>query len=445
MSLYKDWGYTSNPFKPSPIQPTLKDANLLIGREKEKKKIKIRIKNDSGIITIEGENGIGKTSVINTSIYELFEESISSEDKNEFYIPCSQIFQISSKNNLTEFIDNFYFSLAQTIISKKKEIKESGIKNLKIDNLNKWLNSSEVKNIEAQIAGFGGSYNISPNESEGFVKSGFKKQIQNLLTQIFPNPETGGIVCVIDNLELLETSEDAKRTLEYLRDEIFNIPQVKWFFSGSHNIFRTFISTPRLSGFIQKPLKIKKLNNINVPSILKSRINSYQNHVDNKPYTPIAETDFVSLFDSVNGNLREVFKRLSNYYLYVYELEEEPFSNEGKSKLFKKWFEQDKKEEFDSIIEVLQDSETNLLRLLSYQNSYLITDEILFQNDLKTISELRNAISNLEKYGIIYIPILENEFMEQNKYQKKQDLLKNVFLTPKSHYIRQLFVNKINT
>ncbi len=437
MSLYKDWGYTSNPFKPSPIQPTLKDSSLLVGREKEKKKIKTRLKNDSGIITIEGENGIGKTSVINTSIYELFEESISSIDKDEFYIPCTKLFQISSKNNLTEFIDEFYFSIAQTIISKKKEIKESGIKNLKIDNLNKWLNSSDVKNIEAQIAGFGGSFNTSPNESEGFVKSGFKKQIKNLLSQVFPNPETGGIICVVDNLELLETSDDAKRTLEYLRDEIFNIPQVKWFFSGSHNIFRTFISTPRLSGFIQKPLKINKLNNINVPSILKSRINSYQNHVDNKPYTPIAETDFISLFDSVNGNLREVFKRLSNYYLFVYELEEEPFSNEGKSQLFEKWFEQDKKEEYDSIMEVLQDSETNLLRLLSSQNTDLITDEILSQNDLKTISELRNAISNLEKYGIIYIPILENEFMEQNKYKKKKDFLKNIFLTPKSHYIKQ--------
>ena len=39
--------------------------------------------------------------------------------------------------------------------------------------------------------------------------------------------------------------------------------------------------------------------------------------------------------------------------------------------------------------------------------------------------------------GSIYIPILENEFMEQNKYKKKQDLLKNVFLTPKTHYIKQ--------
>jgi hypothetical protein len=437
MSLYKDWGYTSNPFKSSPIQPTLKGSNLLVGREKEKKIIKSRLKNDSGIITIEGENGIGKTSVINTSIYELFEESISSEDKDEFYLPCIQTFQISPKNDLTEFIDNFYFSLAQTVISKKKEIKDSGIKNLKIENLNKWLNSSEVKNIEAQIAGFGGAYNSSPNESEGFVKSGFKKQIKSLLTQIFPNPDTGGIICIVDNLELLETSEDAKRTLEYLRDEIFNIPQVKWFFSGSHNIFRTFISTPRLSGFIQKPLKINKLNNINVPYILKSRINSYQNHVDNKPYTPITETDFISLFDSINGNLREAFKRLSNYYLFVYELDEEPFSDEGKSKLFKKWFEQDKKEEFNSIMEVLQDNEINLLKLLSTQNTNLITDEVLDENDLKSISELRNTISNLEKYGIIYIPILENEFMEQNKYKKKQDLLKNVFLTPKTHYIKQ--------
>ena len=97
MSLYKDWGYTSNPFKPSPIQPTQKDSSLLVGREKEKKKIKTRLKNDSGIITVEGENGIGKTSIINTSIYELFEESISSEVKEEFYIPCTKLFQIIHK------------------------------------------------------------------------------------------------------------------------------------------------------------------------------------------------------------------------------------------------------------------------------------------------------------------------------------------------------------
>jgi Cdc6-like AAA superfamily ATPase len=118
MSLYKDWDYTSNPFKPLPIQPALKDVSLLVGRENEKKKIKTRLKNNSGIITIEGENGIGKTSVINTSIYELFEESISSIDKDEFYLPCTKLFQISSKNNLTEFIDDFYFSFSRLNIKK---------------------------------------------------------------------------------------------------------------------------------------------------------------------------------------------------------------------------------------------------------------------------------------------------------------------------------------
>ena len=438
MSLYKDWGYISNPFKPSPIKPTLKDSSLLVGREKEKKKIKTRLKNDSGIITIEGENGIGKTSVINTSIYELFEESISSKQTDYFYIPCNNIFQISPKNDLTEFVDNFYFSIAQTIINKKNEIKKSGIKNLKVEHINKWLNSPDVKTIEAQIGGFGGSYNTSPNESEGFLKSGFKNNIKQLLNVIFPNSANGGIICIVDNLELLETSEDAKRTLEYLRDEIFNIPEIKWFFSGSHNIFRTFISTPRLSGFIQKPLKIDRLNNINVPSILKSRINSYQNHVDNKPYSPITEADFVSLFDSVNGNLREVFKRLSSYYLYVYEIEEEPFSEEGKNKLFKNWFEQDKIEEYEASTDVLQINEINLLKLLSSQNTNLITDKALDENGLTSFSELRNAIYNLEKYGIIYIPIMENEFITKNKYNKRKDLLKNILFTPKTHYIKQL-------
>ncbi|WP_299892458.1 hypothetical protein [uncultured Lacinutrix sp.] len=433
MSLYKDWGYTSNPFKPSPIEPTLKGLNLLIGREKEKRKLKNRIKNNNGIITVEGQNGIGKTSVINASIYELYEESLSSKENDNFYLPCNKIFQISSKNNLTEFIDDFYFSIAQTIIDKKKEIKESGVKNLKVENLNNWLNSSEVENIKSQISNLGGM----PIETSGFAKSGFKKQIRTLLSHIFSNSESSGIVCVLDNLELLETSDDAKRTLEYLRDEIFNIPEIKWFFSGSHNIFRTFISTPRLSGFIQNPLKIQQLPNINASYVLTSRINSYQNHVDNKPYSPITETDFIVLFESLNGNLREVFKRLSNYYSYVFEeLDEEPYQKESKSRVFKEWFEQDKNIEFKALKDNLRDSEINLLKLIYLQENNPITDKTLDENNLTSISELVNVISNLEKQGIIIIPILENEYIEQNKYTRRQDFLKNIFISPKAHYIK---------
>ena len=433
MSLYKDWGYTSNPFKPSPIEPTLRGINLLIGRVKEKKKLKNRIKNNNGIITVEGQNGIGKTSVINASIYELYEESIISKDNDNFYLPCNKIFQISSKNNLTEFIDDFYFSIAQTIIEKKKEIRESGVKNLKVENLNKWLNSSEVESIESKISDFTGR----TIETSGFAKSGFKKQIRTLLSQIFSNSESSGIICVLDNLELLKTSEDAKKTLEYLRDEIFNISEIKWFFSGSHNIFRTFISTPRLSGFIQNPLKIEKLTNINASYVLTSRINSYQNHVDNKPYSPITETDFILLFESLNGNLREVFKRLSNYYSYVYEeLDEEPYQKEGKNRVFKEWFEQDKDQELKAIKDHLREPEINLLKLIYLQESKPITDKTLDENNLKSISELVNIISNLEKQGIIIIPILENEFIEQNKYTKRQDFLRNIFISPKAYYIR---------
>ena len=433
MSLYKDWGYSSNPFKPTPIEPNLKGLNLLIGREKEKKKLKNRIKNNNGIITVEGQNGIGKTSVINASIFELYEESTSSKDDDELYLPCNKVFQISSKNNLIEFIDNFYFSIAQTIIDKKKEIKENGIKNLKVENLNKWLNSSEVESIEHQITNIGSL----TTETTGFAKSGFKKQIKTLLSQIFLNSESSGIICVLDNLELLETSSDAKSTLEYLRDEIFNIPEIKWFFSGSHNIFRTFISTPRLSGFIQNPIEVSKLPNINASYVLTSRIKSYQNHVDNTPYSPITETDFITLFESLNGNLREVFKRLSNFYSFVYEeLEEEPYQEESKNKIFKKWFELDKAQELKAIKSNLIDKEIKLLKLLYHQGSKPITNKILDKNNIKTITEIKEIISNLEKQGIIIIPILESEFIKHKKYSKKQDLLKNLILSPKAYYVK---------
>ena len=76
------------------------------------------------------------------------------------------------------------------------------------------------------------------------------------------------------------------------------------------------------------------------------------------------------------------------------------------------------------------------MKLIYLQESKPITDKTLDENNLKSISELVNIISNLEKQGIIIIPILENEFIEQNKYTKRQDFLRNIFISPKAYYIR---------
>ena len=81
MSYFKKWGFEANPFKTSALGANHDDLTLLVGREREKKILKNRIRSDSGIVTIEGENGIGKTSLINACSFELYEETL--DENNE--------------------------------------------------------------------------------------------------------------------------------------------------------------------------------------------------------------------------------------------------------------------------------------------------------------------------------------------------------------------------
>jgi hypothetical protein len=45
-----------------------------------------------------------------------------------------------------------------------------------------------------------------PSTSSGFSAAGFRNTIRMWLEMAFPTRSSGGFLCVIDNLELLETS-----------------------------------------------------------------------------------------------------------------------------------------------------------------------------------------------------------------------------------------------
>ncbi len=115
MSFYNDWGFTSDPFEVRPLEADEKSTDLLIGRKTEKGKLKLRIASGSRVVTVQGENGIGKTSAINACIYSLYEDSICSATE-ELFLPCTKVFQLSEVVDRQAFVDEIFYELAQTLI-----------------------------------------------------------------------------------------------------------------------------------------------------------------------------------------------------------------------------------------------------------------------------------------------------------------------------------------
>ena len=116
MNYYKEWGLIDNPFNTFPLTPDEDGEVLLVERQKEMKQIKLQLCSSNNLITVEGANGIGKTSLINVATFELFREYLISNN-GEFFIPCDICFQLTTDKNIEDFVDEVMMAIAQTLIS----------------------------------------------------------------------------------------------------------------------------------------------------------------------------------------------------------------------------------------------------------------------------------------------------------------------------------------
>ena len=76
LSIYAGWGFKANPFETLPLPANRKGSNLMVGREVASRKIRKGLVSSSKFVTVEGLNGVGKTSVINVSVFDAAEDQI---------------------------------------------------------------------------------------------------------------------------------------------------------------------------------------------------------------------------------------------------------------------------------------------------------------------------------------------------------------------------------
>lgn len=450
-SHYNEWGFITNPFQPTALHSDKLGIELLVGRGKEKKQLWNRIASNSGIITIEGENGIGKTSLVNVVSFAMFQESLKTTEEI-LYMPCIKHFQLTKDANMKEFVDDIYYSIAQTLIKQAEYVKKIRKKIPKTNYLSTWLNSTEIISVSAQIASFGAGESRELNTSDGFSKSGFKREIKNWLNSIFPVPENGGVICMIDNLELLQTSKTAKELLEYLRDELISLSGTRWIFCGSKGIIPSLAASTRLAGYLQKPINIEGVKSIYVSSLLSSRVSTFKSNTYQSSYLPITTEDFVFLYNELNGNIRDTLKKVDDYCMYVYESVKKPDFVSEKSSLFATWLNEDKMYIFDSIRKIVDKEGLKLLSQITEKGGGISQYDIkkLGFTSLKTIMPL---IEQLEAAGLVTLPIYQMEeidrigeyddfydrdFFEEHGSENIAEKLLSIIISPKGWFVNEL-------
>ena len=85
--IYESWGFKGSPFQTTSLPASELGEKLLVGRDKELTTLMRRIASPPKLATLEGLNGVGKTSVVNVACHKLFTQHVQS-GAGPLYVPC---------------------------------------------------------------------------------------------------------------------------------------------------------------------------------------------------------------------------------------------------------------------------------------------------------------------------------------------------------------------
>lgn len=136
-----------------------------------------------------------------------------------------------------------------------------------------WLENPVFMDGSVSIAGFGGGKTTSINDSKGFDVHGFFSIVDRLLAMAF---REGGVICILDNLEILNTSQVARERLEALRDDLFSKHGIRWVVCGARGIVRSVADSARLQGRLQEPIIILPLDGGAIHDLIKARVDEFK-------------------------------------------------------------------------------------------------------------------------------------------------------------------------
>jgi hypothetical protein len=317
-SLFSIWpalGFTSNPYNQETLTADQVGDELLVGRDSESEAIQRLIGTDGSFPTVEGSIGVGKSSLLEVSAYRMLKKCLASP-RGELYIPA--VARLQPGTDPEEFEFDVLRLVAQTLIKYANDFERAGLFRPKVDELDRWLNASMFRHREGGIvvAGYGANAGtgLEANDAEGYSRSGFPTAIRRLLAESFEG-QRGGVIIILDNLELLETVGAARRTLDVLRDVVFNLPNVRWVLSGSRGIVSRARSE-RLSGVFQAPLVLRPLADEQAVAAIQKRIESFGGPSATAPVTPAG---FVYLYKALNSNLREALATAQGFSQWLHE------------------------------------------------------------------------------------------------------------------------------
>jgi len=300
--LWDSFGFRESPYGTRALSSEEGDQ-LLVGREDEVDWLTIQLTSNVRVPILTGENGVGKTSIANTVAYRLSKKH--NENNSRYFVLSIDQINDMQFENLQIVEQNLCYKIIYLLLKEKKFLGQCGISFAEI------IFVSLRMSIMSAIGIGPLSFDIDKSSSTGY----FRQIARKWLEKCFCNPHSGGIICIIDNLENNRTSRQVQVIVENMRDTFFNMPGLRWILCGTQDVIRGTLASQRLSGYVTN-YAIEPVDN-NIASVLIQRRIEYFGRDNMDP--PVDKKGFQFIYEKVvNRQLRVALKLCEDFAQHLY-------------------------------------------------------------------------------------------------------------------------------
>jgi len=422
--MWQQFGFRENPYTSEPVPATAEGDRLLVGRDALVAKLTSRIISGGNHATLEGDNGVGKTSLLSVVTYRLrraHEEGALSR----LFLPLNRVLQPNDAQSVDEFIRRVYFTIASTIVDEHDALKRSGANVPDIAEVKRWMQSPMFTDSGGTVSVLGSGIGVNrgraPNTGQGFTEVGFQEIVDRWLRQLFPSSTAGGFICVLDNMELLDKTQQARSLLEGVRDPLLGRRGLHWVLCGARGIVRTAVSSPRLEGRLADPLDVSPLKDEDVIAAVERRIA----HARETPASvaPVGHEAFRRLYEIVNRNLRNAFKYAGDFSQWLVEDDHVSGDAAEYAALFEVWFA-DMADKHHRETE-LRNRAWQLFDALAVGGGACSPGDFT-RFGFNSVSAMRTHVKALELENLVYSSVTEDEDRRR----------KTILMTPRAWLVR---------
>jgi len=316
--LWRETGFSRNPYDHRPLRVSAEDRELFIGREKQQQLFKIQTAGpEGGIVIVEGPIGVGKTSFVNAMLYDKWNPKAKKSDagkKPHHYLPSFETILLRENIETSDFmlsvLSNCIFSLERIHgeeVSKSSDHLKAG-KELIANTVR-----SGIGAFNFSIMGTGGGVNKSDTaiQAAAILLPTIMNTMDRWFSEVINKFDYEAILVPINNLDIFP-EQAVVNFLNSARDTLLSRQHVWWILIGGPGLFSSLeTNARRVSELVTgQPVALESMTLEEVFDAIDARIEKFRLNKDAKP--PISRKTIQMLYEVSGGEVRYIFKRLSD-------------------------------------------------------------------------------------------------------------------------------------